>query len=494
MNAPREFRLAEYGIKEAKNKQVVEVSRDAEDCYSVLLLDSETAVYAKGSAVYRKTLPDGDEKSLIKNAGTTPRLAYHAGVLAVYNKEGDVRLLDSEGRRLRELSYGGYAVRTVHFLGDQLLGYGGEQCTLVIYSLLDGQVVHEQAFGEYVVSLASNGQYLAVALASGEVYLFDYELAESTSGESAIVSTSQFSLRERSVLDLEKSAVVQFIGEDRLFIGVASGTGYVYSVADESLLGEAALHSKLITGAAYQNGWIITSSLDGKLRISTPALREVSSLHVGASLLGFSALFRGTDSATAQRLPGSQYLMTTNTGNILVYQDRWTAPPAPAAPPAAKSTTTLYRHTLGAPTIAGETVRLTTRDPLKRGKYEKLMARHQYAKALAHAAGRKDRESVSSMLQYVHHTPFYLTTLSLLTDDQLAMIGDMCIDYLRHPSYFEVAESVLHFCSTMLLARETPKRSPLQAVLDRGIQELEEEYLVQSTGAALSAYLNSVVS
>ncbi|KAI5192598.1 hypothetical protein NECID01_2004 [Nematocida sp. AWRm77] len=528
MNVHKEFRLDNYGIKHAKNKTIVEVCTEAEDTHSVLLLDEQTAVYTTASTVIRKTLSNGEEKALVKNAGTTPRLAHKDGVLAVYNKEGSVRLLDTHGRRLKELPCEGHPVRAAHFLGQSLLCFGGEQCRLTVYSFVEARTVCEKAFSEYIEHISSNSKYLALSLANGEVHIMAYTVEDATEGYSSILSTTAFSLEDKTVLEMGKPAVLQFVGEDALFIGLSSGTGYVYSLVENALLCESTLHSKQITNAEYKNGFIITSSLDGKLRISTTSLREVSSLHVGASLLSFSALFREeAESAPAssrgglssdlslslspssspspsqfqrgQALAngtqqGSQYLMSTSAGNVLVYQDRWNTPSPSAEERVSKpAPSTLFMHTLSSSTIPHESVSFFMRNPQRRKKYERMILRHEYGGALADAAEKKDREAMSSILQYLFGINQHAIALPLLSDENLATLCDMCIDYLRDKAFFEAAASTLYLCSDILLQKEVPEENPMYPILERGLQELEEECLVQSTSLSFSEYLSMVV-
>ncbi|KAI5181330.1 hypothetical protein NEOKW01_1524 [Nematocida sp. AWRm80] len=491
-----EYRSKDYGLKESKVKDVFEVATGVPSSYAVLLLDGTTGIYAKEGVLYKKQLPEGPEKTFASGVGTETRIVYDDGVIAAYNKEGKVLLLDKSGSRLGEINTGDSPIKDAAFLSGEYICVGGLSCRLRVYSISEKPIAFEEVFNEYIDSISANDSYLAVALSSGEIHLYQYKIQNTVIGVSSKQTTRSISITKVSILQMNKSSVVHFVSSTNLFIGVSTGTGYIYSFEHSSIIYENAMHSKEITQISTQGEYIITSSSDGRLRVSTQMLREVCVIHIGSPILTFSAMFISNNPQENSQpiFIGAQYLIVTSAGSIVLYRDKWTDTPAEKEAPikATRPKTLSEQSKISSSTVESiQTISAPERTTY--GKYERLIKSFQYRKALLHAAIKKERNALASVMEYLHKIDYLLQTLKLLPDEQIYEVTDLAIDMLREKRFYDLSHSVLLFVSTILENREHPETSPLYALLDKASQEVEEELSVHSLTTSLSAYLSSLV-
>jgi len=488
-----EFRLDDYGIKETEKKDITEICSKSEPVVSVLLLDKDTAVYLREKAFWKRSVSTGEEKQFMKSVGTSPKLVRRDSAIVMYNKEGAVCVFDLSGKKLRELCGEGTPIRSACFLTSTLVCVGGESCKLLVYSFAEVQPLFTRVFSDYIEHVASNGKYIAVSLSNGEVHVVSYRIEESSGGVSERYERIAMHVEDAGVIDTEKPATVHFVEMSRLFIGLSSGASYIYDVEEKSVACESIVHSKTITGVEMHGGFLVTSSLDGKLRISTKSLREVSSLHVGSPIISFSAVF-GNVGDGREECAGSEYLISTQFGNVLLYRDAWVEKPADKIREERKSAPrTLLDHSKSASSIVDAITAVKTAPVIKRTKYERLVYRYEYIKSLSHAAQNGNRQALSSILEYLFNTDRHISSLCYLEDEDMAVVCDMCIDYVKDPEYFKVSASVLELCMRALLERKRAAESPLYPVLERALQETEEELQVQGASAVLREYLSTLI-
>ncbi|OAG31782.1 hypothetical protein NEDG_00257 [Nematocida displodere] len=527
----KEFRLASYGIKERSDKEIVEVQIGVPDCLAVLLVAPGVAVYAKGGTLYQVGVSAKTEKVFARTGGSGMKLAATDGVIAAYNKEGRIRLLDYAGNRLREIECGEAPIRSVAFIGGSILCAGGESCKLQIYDLSEAAPIHEESFAEYVESIASSTQFLATALSNGDVHIYSHStpntpntLNTSNTSENHTPNTpntpenlknlknqkASIVLEKKRVLALGRGCTVLFLGEDKLFIGLVTGVGYIYDVRSGHIVNESILHSKGITSAQVFGEFLVTASLDGKLKVSTLGLREISSLHLGSPILAFSAQFGALeDRAPSTFSPlslldtpkpeekacfGSEYLISTANGDVLIYRDRWETKVGEVfAAERVRTPSTLLARSAATPSLVTEKKRLGRAAPVKRETIEWMVATFQYRRALTEAVSSKDRESLSAVSEYIHQAGRLAPILASLPEEAIGEVVDMCIDHVREKHYFPVSREVLQVYGALLSGRKGADTSPLFAHVDRAIQELDEEYYVHSSCASLTEYIKLVL-
>ncbi|KAI5185637.1 hypothetical protein NEHOM01_0963 [Nematocida homosporus] len=482
------FRLVNFGIKEEKTRSQVEsIAESLGDSLGVLWLSSNEVLYARNCAIYRKQVPiststssdkstdksndnssdkkitSKGDKLFAKMGQTISRLLMSDNVVVAGTREGALRLFDTSGKRLGHLSTPP-GLRALCFIRTDMLCLGGESCLLHIFSLT-GEVLLEKAFPEYIESVTASQTHLVVGLANGDVYLYAYKVVDS--------SQSKVELEEVLVFSLGRAAVVQFISAELFLVGLSSGYAYIYSVV-QGVVAEAALHSKAITQAQTLGEFVVTSSLDGRLRISTSHLREITSLYLGVGLTTFAAI--------KSPVLGSAYLLLTSAGDLLAYRDRWeevkTSEPMRVAnktPPR-----TLFQHTRAQTTPITNTTKLGFTAYVKLSRCEMLMKSFQYRRALSEAIQVEDRETVTAILEYLFTANRLTTTIRTLSDQDHSYLVDTMTDLLRNKKFYPVAHEVLLIYTRALAARTPQTITPLQHPLDRAIQEAKEEWEVQS--------------
>ncbi|KAI5190225.1 hypothetical protein NEMIN01_0924 [Nematocida minor] len=489
----KEFQLVNYGVKPLKTRSIVEIEQNAPDSQAVLLINQTTAVFSKGNSLYKKPI-DGEEaeKVFSRSTGTSPRIATCDSVIALYNREGKIRLIDYDGNSLSFIDTGSSAIRAVSFLSNDAICVGGESCRLQVYSTYDSTRLFETTFPEYIDSITSNGKYLAISLASGEMHIYSYFFSHT--GETGIASRKKVKLmvHEITALHMEKPCLLQFLSGNSLFIGLCTGAGYVYSVSDGNITSYSAMHSKGFTKAEVHSEYLMTASLDGRIRISTHSLREVSSLYAGSAIQSFSALF--STSAETQQITGAQYLIATATGNVLVYRDRWTPEPAQPEIIIQKSGPQSIKEYSQYDATETHSVPMKMDGGARRGKYERLIFGFQYRKALSAAVKTGKVEHITSIMEYLHKVDRLISSIAYLLDEEISVIAGICIDLLRNKEFFDLAVSVLMYCGNILYGRETAYNSSIYEIVDRAVQESEEELLTQSALIETSEYIKGLLA
>lgn len=486
----KEFRIANYGVKYPKIRSIIEVEQAVTECLSVLLTDHKTAVYAKGDMLYQKCTETGEEKVFSRSSGSAPQLAAMDSVIALFNAEGKIRLLDYEGNRLSYIDTGNSALRALAFLSPNILCTGGESSKLMVFSICDSIKLAEKNYSEYVDSISANQKYLAVSLANGEIYIYRHTLREEQEIKMTRKEKMELTLQEISVWQVEQPCSLQFISEDVLFIGLSTGTGYLYSISESAVTGYSTMHSKRFTKIEVHGEYLITSSLDGRLRVSTHSLREVASLHAGSAINTFNALFSKSE---AGQIRGIQYLLSTSTGNIIVYRDRTTA----SQPPAEEQIQKVGPHNIKEYTHADATevrsLPIKLEEDHKRGKYARLMHTFQYRKALVSAIKTGNLETITGVMEYLYKMDRLIISLSFLTDEDIFLVAGISVDLLKHKEFFPVADAVLVYCTKILCSREKATDTPIYGIVERAVQETEEEFVVQSMLLETAEYIRGLL-
>lgn len=487
----KEFRIENYGVRPLKTRSIIEIQQNVPEAQAIILVDQNTAVFSKGNSLYKKTIgEEGIGKVFSRSTGTSPKIVSCDSVIALFNREGKIRLIDFDGNSLSFIDTGNSPIRAVSFLTSNIICTGGESSKLQVYSIYDTTRLFECTFTDYIDSITSNGKYLAVSLASGEIRIYSYFFNES--GETGIASRKRVKLllNEMSGINVESPSVLQFINDKSLFIGLSTGLGYIYSIEDGLITSQSAMHSKGFTKVEVHETYIITGSLDGRIRVSTHSLREISSLYAGAPILSFSTLFARTDS----KISGVQYLLSTTTGNVLVYRDRWTADRPKEEPILRKTTPHTIQEYSKTDTTEMSTVTMSIFDTERRGKYARLIHTFQYRKALSSAIKTGNHELITSIMDYLHRIDRLIGSISCLTEDEVSVTAGISIDLIRIRKFFDMSFSVLMYCSDILYDKEGNNRSPLIEIVERAVQEAEEELLTQSTLIETVEYIKGIIT
>ncbi|KAI5159598.1 hypothetical protein NEAUS03_0429 [Nematocida ausubeli] len=492
----KEFRVENYGVKHPKTRSILEIEKNMTCCQAVLLTNQTTAVYSNRDSLCKKTLEtDAEhthEKVFSRSSGSNARIATRDSIIALFNKEGKIRLIDYDGNRLSFIDTGSSPLRALAFLTNDVLCAGGEGCRVIVYCIYDGSRLTEIGYSDYVESITANEKYMAVSLASGELHIYEYTISETGASGAEGRKRMKIAMHEVSDLYVEKPCILQFISETQLFIGMSNGTGYVYSMAEKAITIGSTMHSKGITKVEVHGDYLITSSLDGRLRVSTHTLREISSLYAGSSIQTFNALF-STSGETAQ-ITGVQYIIATSTGNIIVYRDRWTPDPAVPSPVIRKSGPQNIKEYTQRDTTETQTLSMSLPDEKKRGKYGRLMWTFQYRKALHFAITQGNPDFITSIMDYLHRIDRLLIAVSSLRDEQIATVAEVSIDLLKNKEFFGLANSVLVYCSNILQSRENASESPIHEIVDRAVQEIDDECLVQSMLVETTEYMKGLLT
>ncbi|KAH9385509.1 uncharacterized protein NEMAJ01_0405 [Nematocida major] len=487
----KEFRIANYGVKPPKTRSVIELERNIPDCQAVLLTDPSTAVYSKGGVLYKKAIEGETGKVFCRSSGKSAKIAVCDSVVALFNSEGRIRFSDYAGNGLSSIDTGSRPLRALAFLSKDVICTGGEACRLMVYSIYDAKRLAELSFSEYIDSITANGTHLAVSLSSGEIHIYAYALHETGTPGQEGQKKLQMSLEEVSASHVENPCLLQFIDRDQLFIGLSTGMGYVYSMEKAAISTYCSMHSKGFTKAEVHGDFLITSSLDGRLRVSTLSLKEVSSLYAGAAVLGFNALFCRSEGR--KDTTGVQYIVATATGNVIVYRDRWTPEPQKEAPVIRKSGPQNLKEYTRADTTEMHTVPISLQEEHKRGKYGRLMFTFQYRKALGASLKSENLELITGVMDYLHKIDRLITSLATLTDAEISVLAGISVDLLKTKEFFGMADSVLTYCSKVLYGRAHTRGTPICEVVDRALQEIEEEFLVQCTLLEVSEYIKGLM-
>lgn len=487
----QEYRVDNYGIQEKVTGEVREVCCSLPDCFGVEWAGPDLALFAHEGAVYKKnpfSHPEEEKKrAFSRPGGSLVRLCRRGEIIVSYNSEGRIRLTDTQGNRLREIESGKSAIRSVAFLTDQYIASGGEACRLRIYSILEDTVVFEEEYRDYIESISGSDTYFAVALSSGDLHTYKYSTREVQEADTVQRAKSRFRAEREEVMSLGHAAKVLFVSDSELFIGLGTGAGYMYDIETRTLLSEVSMHSKAITSAQLHGEFLVTSSLDGKIRVSTKELREITSLHAGAPILALSAVFGEKG--------GSEYLISTSTGNVIAYRERWEKKEEKKEKketPVFRSRT-LYEAASSASTRPHSLLSLQPRDKQSLNEYEHLVRGFLYQKSLELAISKQDRYTVSSLLAYMHGVDRLSGALLAIPEESLAYVADICTFYLREKSFFPVSESVLKTCVDIMEKKLRASASPVFSELPRALQELEEECMVQSAFIALSEYIQCTI-
>ncbi|KAI5167459.1 hypothetical protein NEIG_00170 [Nematocida sp. ERTm5] len=491
----KEFRIENYGVKHPKTRTIIEVERNISGCYAVVLTNQNTAVYSNRDSLCKKSLDTDTEKNSEKvfsrSSGTDARIATNDSIIALFNKEGKIRLVDYDGNRLSFIDTGNAPLRALAFLSSDVLCAGGESCKVFVYCIYDTSRLTELTYSDYVDSISSNGKYMAVSLASGELHIYEYAISDT--GASGVVGRKKVKISVNEVADLyvEKSCIVQFINETQLFIGMCNGTGYIYCMEEKAITIASSMHSKGFTKAEVHGEYLITSSLDGRLRVSTHTLREVSSLYAGSSIQAFNALFSKSKDS---HITGIQYIISTTTGNVLVYRDRWTPEPVTPVPVIQKSGPQNIREYNKQDTTETRTLSVHMQSDHKKGKFGRFMSTFQYRKALLAAIDLKNVETITSVMDYLHRIDRLLISVSSLTDENISVVAEISVDMLKIREFFDLANSVLVYCGNVLQSRESVEGNPIYEIIGRAVQEIEDEYLVQSVLAETTEYIKGLLT
>lgn len=492
----KELRLENYGIKEHTNKSMHVVATGVSDCLGVLCLSRAETLYLNAGTLYKKGIDQKEqkEKVFLKTGTFTAKLAHANGTIALYNKEGVIKMADAAGTKLGiiECSPG---PRSLFFLGADMLCVGGESCTLQIFLLSGGPALIEYKFDEYIDSISASTKYIAVSLASDEVHIFRYFSSSVVIGVSEKQEKREVRLEHVSVFSAGRPCVLCFLGESAVFLGLSSGAGYIYSIEEECITAEGYLHSKAIVAAEQHGPFIVTASLDGRLKISNAnTLREVSSLYVGVPILSFHALFHPiTD--TSPDANGNCYLISTSSGEVVMYRDKQQAVAKSEVQLRKKPIIrTLYEHSVRSASSVQESVQVQINIPKRQSNIEGLLSSFQYRKALILAMQDKSTTVRSGVLAYLDSVGRIEQTIYTLPDKELASITDLCTEMLRYSFFFSMCASSISFSAALLTKRYLPKDTPLYEVVCRAYEEVKEECLIQEALHITAENINIIIA
>lgn len=497
-----EFKIKDYGLKQTISNNLMQLASQVQDPTAVLFLGGGKAAYGRGGSLYRIDVPEEEpsslegarrrealgEKVFAKMGGATVRVVERGGVIAVFNNDGRIKLVDREGVQLRSMDVGRHPINAVEFLSEELIAVGGEGGRLCIYRTTEERPLYtEEGFKDYVESIASNGTHMAVGTLDGEVHLYKYSVEEKEECDGTVRRQSeQVRVEKAGVLGLGRPvAKIKFLSESRLFIASATGYSVVYDLNDSCIVAEKHCHTKLITDAKVCGGFLFTASLDNKFKVFTDELALVSSFALDSPIISFDVSLGGES--------GSQYLFSTYNGGIWVYRDRWRREVRGAGAPPAKRMKTMREYNQCADVVVKEAAEIDIPRGAQRNRYESLIKNFFYRKALALSVRRRDRSEAIAILEYLHTVGRVKQGVSCNEEEVVAELIDLAVDLLGDEGLFAVGASVitevLRAYPDLLVRAGSAIEDKLEYLLD----SVAEEICVRESCALLSSFLDQVL-
>ncbi|KAI5170671.1 hypothetical protein NEFER03_0130 [Nematocida sp. LUAm3] len=481
----KEFLLENYGVIESQNKEVCEEVSGAGKAPCTSWISDTEYIYLNGSILYKRHVEKKEEKRFCRVGGEVSGFIHKNDVIAAYTREGVVRIIDGAGNRLSLIEADTLPIRAASFLGEDMLCVGGESSTLKVFRLSEKQMLLKRSFSDYIESISCSDKYIGVSLSNGDIYIYRYTVSKEIVRGSENIERSSLEIEEVSLINAEKASSLFFLSSNELFIGLSSGLSYIYLVDKQSVVYEAAIHSKSISSVSLHGEFLLTASLDGRVRISTKKLKEVTSLCVGDSVFWCSS--RSPTNGT-----GSKYLISTISGDIVLYKENWNIEKITEKLQKRKNKVkTLAEISLSTSTNINSSQKIDLPQKRKKNNYEGLLVSFHYRKALLLSISSKSRPITIQIIDYLSSINKLISTISTLSDEDISYVLEICIDLLKEKKMFYAAHSVLLFVSDLLSSRESPQSSSLYGPMDRAIEELNEEYTVQCTIHSTSEFIKA---